>query len=62
MSVDLNNKKTSIEIKQNSSGDQIKFNKEILFKDISLKYKNNQEEILKNFNFKIEKRFYSYCW
>ena len=56
MSVDLNNKKTSIEIKQNSSGDQIKFNKEILFKDISLKYKNNQEEILKNFNFKIEKK------
>ena len=56
MSFDLNNKKTSIEIKQNSSGDQIKFNKEILFKDISLKYKNNQEEILKNFNFKIDKK------
>ena len=56
MSADLNNKKIFIEVNQNLSEDQIKFNEEILFKDISLKYKNNQEDILKNLNLKIKKR------
>mgnify|MGYP001287431217 CR=1 FL=1 len=56
MSADLNNKKIFIEVNQNLSEDQIKFNEEILFKDISLKYKNNQEDILKNLNLKIKKK------
>lgn len=56
ISADLNNKKIFIKANENLLEDQIKFNSEILFKDISLKYKNNQDEILKNFNLKIKKK------